>query len=99
MVVWRTDTELPVPERRPHTHPSRREPMPQNSDDPPKPATFRESVKVLKLHGLGARRLVLVGNARLKTALSMYCFACTASPRTTCTKLHHKAQRKKPTPT
>eukprot|EP00964_Phaeocystis_antarctica_P105118 scaffold70195_cov63-Phaeocystis_antarctica.AAC.1 len=23
-VVWRTDTQLPVPKRRPHTHPSRR---------------------------------------------------------------------------
>ena len=29
VVVWRTDTQLPVPKRRPHTHPSRRKPMPQ----------------------------------------------------------------------
>ena len=29
MVVWRIDTQLPVPERRPHTHPSRRKPMPK----------------------------------------------------------------------
>ena len=31
VVVWRTDTQLPVPKRRPHTHPSRRKPMPQNN--------------------------------------------------------------------
>ena len=30
-VVWRTDTQLPVPKRRPHTHPSRRKPMPQTN--------------------------------------------------------------------
>ena len=31
VVVWRIDTQLPVPERRPHTHPSRRKPMPQTN--------------------------------------------------------------------
>ena len=31
VVVWRTDTHLPVPKRRPHTHPSRRKPMPQTN--------------------------------------------------------------------
>ena len=31
LVVWRTDTPLPVPKRRPHTHPSRRKPMPQTN--------------------------------------------------------------------
>ena len=31
VVVWRTDTQLPVPKRRPHTHPSRRKPMPPSA--------------------------------------------------------------------
>ena len=31
VVVWRTDTHLPVSKRRPHTHPSRRKPMPQTN--------------------------------------------------------------------
>ena len=77
VVVWRIDTQLPVPERRPHTHPSRRKPMPQTKRTPPglPTLTYRPSdaVAVRAPHGTDVRAFESERASRARTHACVRC--------------------------